>query len=46
MAYRLHVEGIESTIADNFDKAIKEFPQGSHISVLAAYTAFFGLVSK
>ena len=46
MAYRLHVEGIESTIADNFDKAIKEFPQGSHVSVLAAYTAFFGLVSK
>jgi UDP-N-acetylmuramyl tripeptide synthase len=46
MAYRLHVEGIESQVVESFDKAIKEFPQGSKVSVLAAYTAFFGLVSK
>jgi len=46
MAYRLHVEGVESTVVESFDKAIKEFPQGAHVSVLAAYTAFFGLVSK
>jgi UDP-N-acetylmuramyl tripeptide synthase len=46
MAYRLHVEGIESIVVETFDKAIKEFPRGSHVSVLAAYTAFFGLVNK
>ena len=46
MAYRLHVEGIESQVVESFDKAIKEFPPGSRVSVLAAYTAFFGLVSK
>jgi UDP-N-acetylmuramyl tripeptide synthase len=46
MAYRLHVEGIESQVVESFDKAIKEFPKGSKVSVLAAYTAFFGLVSK
>ena len=46
MAYRLHVEGVESKVVESFDKAMKEFPQGSHVSVLAAYTAFFGLVNK
>ena len=46
MAYRLHVEGVESQVVESFDKAIKEFPQGSRVSVLAAYTAFFGLVNK
>jgi UDP-N-acetylmuramyl tripeptide synthase len=46
MAYRLHVEGIESQVVESFENAIKEFPQGSRVSVLAAYTAFFGLVSK
>ena len=44
IAYRLHVEGIESEIVDTFDKAIKKFSKGSKVSVLAAYTAFFGLV--
>jgi len=46
IAYRLHVEGVEATVMDSFEKAIKQFPSGSHVSVLAAYTAFFGLVSK
>ena len=46
IAYRLHVEGIEAEVVDSFDKAIKKFPSGSKVSVLAAYTAFFGLVSK
>ena len=46
LAYRLHVEGVESKIAENFDLAIQEFPQGSTVNVLAAYTAFFGLVNK
>jgi len=46
IAYRLHVEGIEAEVVENFDKAIKKFPHGSKVSVLAAYTAFFGLVSK
>ena len=46
IAYRLHVEGIEAEVVDSFDKAIKKFPRGSKVSVLAAYTAFFGLVSK
>jgi len=46
VAYRLHVEGMEATVVDSFEKAIKQFPHGSRISVLAAYTAFFGLVSK
>ena len=46
IAYRLHVEGVEATVVDSFDKAIKQFSSGSRVSVLAAYTAFFGLVSK
>jgi len=46
IAYRLHVEGVEASVMDSFEKAIKQFPSGSHVSVLAAYTAFFGLVSK
>ena len=46
IAYRLHVEGVEAVVVDNFDKAIKKFSSGSKVSVLAAYTAFFGLVSK
>ena len=44
IAYRLHVEGVESEIVDTFEKAIKKFSKGSKVSVLAAYTAFFGLV--
>jgi UDP-N-acetylmuramyl tripeptide synthase len=46
IAYRLHVEGVEATVMDSFEKAIKQFPRGSHVSVLAAYTAFFGLMNK
>ena len=46
IAYRLHVEGVEAEVVDTFDKAIKKFSKGSKVSVLAAYTAFFGLVSK
>ncbi len=42
MAYRLHVEGIDSHVADNFDQAISR-AQGSEVSVLSAYTAFFEL---
>ena len=44
IAYRLHVEGVESEIVDTFEKAINKFSKGSKVSVLAAYTAFFGLV--
>ena len=44
IAYRLHVEGVEAEVVDTFDKAIKKFSKGSKVSVLAAYTAFFGLV--
>ena len=44
IAYRLHVEGVEAAVVDSFDKAIKKFPRGSRVSVLSAYTAFFGLV--
>ena len=46
IAYRLHVEGVEAVVVDNFEKAIKKFSSGSKVSVLAAYTAFFGLVNK
>jgi len=46
MAYRLHVEGIESQVVENFDAVTKLIPKGHTVNVLAAYTAFFGLVSK
>ncbi len=42
MAYRLHIEGIDSHVVDNFDQAIS-LAQGSEVSVLSAYTAFFEL---
>jgi UDP-N-acetylmuramyl tripeptide synthase len=42
MAYRIHVEGIESTVVDNFESAVAEL-DGNEISVLTAYTAFFEL---
>ena len=45
LAYRLHVEGIESTLVDTFDEAIAVFGVGS-VEVLAAYTAFFNLVNR
>ena len=44
IAYRLHVEGVEAEVVDTFEKTIKKFSKGSKVSVLAAYTAFFGLV--
>ena len=46
MAYRLHVDGIESQVVDNIDQATKQFETGQKVNVLAAYTAFFGLVNK
>jgi lipid II isoglutaminyl synthase (glutamine-hydrolysing) len=45
LAYRLHVEGVENTLVDTFDEAIAVFGVGS-VEVLAAYTAFFGLVNR
>jgi UDP-N-acetylmuramyl tripeptide synthase len=45
LAYRLHVEGVECTLVDTFDEAIAVFGVGS-VEVLAAYTAFFGLVNR
>ena len=44
LVYRLHVEGIEVKQAPDFASAIKQFEKGSEVQVLAAYTAFFGLV--
>ena len=43
MAYRLHVEGIENALVNNFDEAIA-LVKKKEVSVLAAYTAFFELV--
>ena len=43
MAYRIHVEGIESEVVDNFDEALSKV-QGDTVTVLSAYTAFFELV--
>ena len=43
LAYRLHVEGVASELVDNFDAALQHFKNGK-IEVLAAYTAFHGLV--
>ena len=45
LAYRIHVEGIESTLVDTFDQAIELCGIGS-VEVLAAYTAFFALVGR
>ena len=43
LQYRLHVEGIESTRAENFAAAVKMFSPGTSVQVLSAYTAFFEL---
>ena len=43
MAYRLHVQGIESVVVETFEQALP-LTQSNEVSVLAAYTAFFGLV--
>jgi UDP-N-acetylmuramyl tripeptide synthase len=44
MVYRLHVQGIESKEFKDFDSAAGSFTSGSQVDVLAAYTAFYGLV--
>jgi UDP-N-acetylmuramyl tripeptide synthase len=44
IAYRLHVQGIKSEQSESFEKAISKFTPGSSVDVLAAYTAYFGLV--
>ena len=46
IAYRLHVEGIESEITSNFEEAISMFSKGSQVHVLAAYTAFHELINS
>ena len=46
MAYRLHVQGIESIAVEDFNSAAREFPEGSSIYALASYTAYFELVGK
>ena len=42
MAYRIHVQGINSQVTDTFEEAIKLL-DAPEISVLTAYTAFFEL---
>jgi UDP-N-acetylmuramyl tripeptide synthase len=44
MVYRLHVQGIESKEFKDFDSAVGNFEKDSNVDVLAAYTAFHGLV--
>ena len=44
MVYRLHVQGIESKDFKDFESAVKHFDKGDQVDVLAAYTAFHGLV--
>ena len=44
MVYRLHVQGIESKDFKDFENAVNSFAPGSEVDVLAAYTAFHGLV--
>ena len=46
LSYRLQVEGVANTLVDTFEIAMSQFPSGSEVSVLAAYTAFFALASK
>ncbi len=43
IAYRLHIEGIEAKVTDTFDEALA-LTKNKEVSVLSAYTAFFGLV--
>lgn len=43
LAYRLHIQGVEAKLVDSFDEVIAHFQSGE-IEVLAAYTAFHGLV--
>ena len=44
MIFRLHVQGIPTKDFKDIDSAVKSFPSGSDIDVLAAYTAFHSLV--
>jgi len=44
MVYRLHVQGIEAKDFKDFQGAAKSYEKGSQVDVLAAYTAFHGLV--
>jgi lipid II isoglutaminyl synthase (glutamine-hydrolysing) len=44
LIYRLHVQGIVAKDFKDFDNAIKSFEKESKVDVLAAYTAFHGLV--
>lgn len=44
MAYRIKVEGIDSTVVESVADAVKEIANGE-IEILAAYTAFHKLVS-
>ena len=44
MVYRLHVQGIPTKDFKDFESAVKDFPKGTSIDVLAAYTAFHSLV--
>ena len=46
MVYRLHVEGIETSVVSDFDSAVKEFPEKSDIYALTSYTAYFELVGR
>ena len=43
IAYRLHVEGVKATVCESFEAALALTTE-KDVSVLAAYTAFFGLV--
>ncbi len=46
MAYRLHVAGIESRLESDLPGALTHFNGADSVEVLAAYTAFFKLVSS
>jgi hypothetical protein len=43
MAYRIHVEGVDTEVVDTFAEAIN-LVSASEVSVFSAYTAFFELV--
>lgn len=46
MAYRLHVAGINNVLEKNSAAAFSHFTSKDKVEVLAAYTAFFGLVAS
>ena len=45
LVYRLHVAGIDSDMETDLNRAVKRFSGNTEIEVLAAYTAFFSLVT-